>query len=72
MGGANGQLKEFARWPQYKKNYIRAFDKMLESMTKMAKERQWTTGEDVFNWWVGIDKNQMTLDEFIGMGNGDE
>lgn len=67
LSGEKKQLEKFERYPQYKKNYIRAFDRMLKN--KKAENIDWKTGEDVFNWWVGIDKDQMTLDEFMDMEN---
>ena len=66
MGGGRQMLKEFARWPMYKRAYIRAFDKMLEVRKERGLKQfdQWTDGEGVFSWWVG-DKNipgQTSLD----------
>ena len=55
MGSAENQKREFARYPKYKEQYIRCFDKML----KRRKERglqgklDWKTGQDVFDWWIG-------------------
>lgn len=52
------RLWEFERYPKYKENYIRAFDKMLKNMgpIKYAQnhhlKKGWTTGEEVFNWWI--------------------
>lgn len=40
--------EELARYPKYKKLYIRAFDQMLEGL----EDTQWKTGEDVMKWWV--------------------
>jgi phosphoadenosine phosphosulfate reductase len=68
MGGKNGMAKGFRRWPQYKKLYIKAFDEMLEELLRKGKHnKNWETGEDVFNWWVNggaekIDKNQILMD----------
>lgn len=59
--------KEFADFPEYKKLYIRAFDKMLEERKRRGKENTWKTGEDVFVWWIG-DENvpgQMHIADFI-------
>lgn len=42
---------DFERWPQYKKNYIKAFKRMIENRHKNGKETEWRTGEDVFDWW---------------------
>lgn len=56
MAGTAGRIKEFARWPQYKAMYIRAFDKMLEERKRRGKlDGSWragTTGRDIFHWWM--------------------
>ena len=74
MGDKNGMTKDFKRWPQYKKLYIKAFDEMLKERAAKGKKTKWETGEDVFNWWVyggaeKIDKNQILMDMDP---NGDE
>lgn len=56
MGGRKGQLREFTRWPKYKDNYIRAFEKMLvyrhEHKLDCDGKQAWQTAEDVYNWWI--------------------
>lgn len=55
--------KEFADFPEYKKLYIHAFDRMV----KINPKYSWQTGEQVFRWWME-DKNvegQMELSEFM-------
>ena len=52
LAGGKEMKRAFERWPQYKKLYIDAFDRML----KMKSYERWRTGEDVFNWWIR-DKN---------------
>lgn len=64
-------LKEFEDFPQYKKAYIKAFDRMLEERKKAGKENlgddyhRWETGEDVFEWWIEeykrVPKGQMNM-----------
>ena len=46
---------EFARWPGFQRNYILTFDRMLEARKARWKEydaQSWTTGEEVFHWWM--------------------
>ena len=46
---------EFARWPGFQRNYIRTFDRMIEerkSRCRYDDAQSWTTGEDVFHWWM--------------------
>jgi phosphoadenosine phosphosulfate reductase len=74
MGDTNGMLKGFARWPQYKKLYIKSFDEMLKERSAKGKKTKWETGEDVFNWWINggsekVDENQILMDMDP---NGDE
>ena len=56
--------KEFAMYPKYKENYIRAFDRMLAKRLEDGKPTQWKSGEEVLKWWVGDDPMQLTFDDF--------
>lgn len=55
MGNRKGQLQDFARWPKYKKLYIKAMDDcvMAEPERYKRDNNGWKTGEDMFNWWIG-------------------
>lgn len=44
--------KEFADYPQYKANYIRAFNRMIEARNAAGLNTEWKTGEECFLWWV--------------------
>lgn len=60
---------EFARYPTYKKAYIRAFDKMMEMRRLRGMPRgveMDETGVDVFRWWMedGILPGQTVLPGF--------
>lgn len=52
MASGKGQKKEFARWPAFKKMYLRAFQEMINVRRGTDKERRWQTGEEVFDWWT--------------------
>lgn len=72
MASTAGRQKEFARYPKYKKMYIRAFDRMLEERRRRGKANGiWgettTTGRDVFHWWMeeGILPGQMEIDDYL-------
>lgn len=74
LGNFAAQRCDFKRWPQYRKMYVRAFDKMLEARRKAGKtnkNRLWTDGEDVMQWWTGYDANnnpdQIGIDELETM-----
>lgn len=52
----------FERYPKYKENYIRAFDKMI-----LNGSRSWQSGEEVFDWWLYSDKKTKILENQIEM-----
>jgi phosphoadenosine phosphosulfate reductase len=40
-------------FPAYKKNYIKAFDRMLEARCKHGLlNDSWADGESVMDWWI--------------------
>ena len=61
---------EFNRYPKYKLNYIRAFDRMLKVREEkgLTSKVNWQSGEDVFKWWMGEDINQITFEELMNSG----
>lgn len=62
-------IDEFARWPKYRENYLRAFAPMLENAKERGRGENWNTVDDVMRWWIGqennvkIDDNQMEIEE---------
>lgn len=62
IAGKN-RWKEFADFPEYKKLYIHAFDRMV----KINHKHSWQTGEQVFRWWMEDEnvEGQMELSEFM-------
>lgn len=62
---------EFARYPQYEKLYLIAFDRMLEERRRRERiDGSWgkgATAEEVFHWWMEDDfiPGQMSLEEFL-------
>lgn len=54
MAGRNARLREFERYPAYKKMYIKSFDKMLDARKKTGLETRlnWESGQEVFDWWI--------------------
>lgn len=60
---AKRRYKEFNDYPKYKLNYIRAFDRMLEHRKErgLGSKVEWTSGKDVFKWWMGEDVNQISF-----------
>lgn len=64
MAGSCRMKNEFARYPKYKENYIRAFDRMLDRRKDRDLPTEWKSGEEVFAWWIGDDPNQISFDDY--------
>lgn len=63
FGGGAAQKRQFARYPKYKENYIRAFDRMLKRrVEKGLPTDMWQDGQQVFKWWIGEDPFQLEID----------
>lgn len=58
MQSGKSRLAEFERYPKYKNIYIRTFDKMLEANKDKKYSYEWKNGQEVFDWWIGIDSKQ--------------
>lgn len=67
MGNPNQQRRQFAEYPKYKDNYIRAFDRMVKKHPVCM--RNWSNGEDVFKWWLGENPKQVTFDDILEEDN---
>lgn len=61
FGGYAAMKREFALYPKYQENYIRAFDRMLKRREELGKPTTWNSGEEVFAWWIGDDPRQISL-----------
>lgn len=52
----SNQQIEFARWPKYRENYLRAFARLIEEREKAGKDNtfpnDWTTPEKMMAWWM--------------------
>lgn len=68
MAGTSGRYLEFARYPKYRQNYIRAFDRMIVERRKKGLLCGWDNGTDVFHWWMedGVIPGQIGFDELLG------
>lgn len=65
MSGFKGMKRDFAAFPKYRLNYVRAFDRMIKKRIEDGlPTKEWRTGEDVMRWWVGDDPNQITFEDF--------
>lgn len=53
MGNAAAELEKY---PKYRQNYIKAFERMLENNRKRGlKNTKWPDGEAVMRWWLKED-----------------
>jgi len=64
------QKQEFLHYPKYKQNYINAFDKMILSNISKGStiDENWSSGENVFKWWVDNVKKQLELEGQFEIG----
>lgn len=46
------RLRELKRYPKFKENYIKTFDRMLIKRKELGKTTTWRSGEEVFEWWI--------------------
>ena len=80
LGGTKGMTKEFERWPQYKKLYLKAFDEMLQARKAMGKDDKtglWGDAQGVMDWWMGLKqcrtiKDQTEMDMAQNVDEGEE
>lgn len=58
--------REFAKYPMFKRAYIRAFDKMVQRRIESGLRLfdGWETGEGVYHWWIedGVMPYQEAID----------
>ena len=54
MGDTKGMTREFERWPQYKKLYIRAFERIISEREKagLGKIMGGASPEECVEWWI--------------------
>lgn len=65
MGNAKNQLRQAERWPKYKAQYLRAFQKMIDKKLSEGGSYRldWRTGQDVWDWWVSHKEKGKEEDE---------
>lgn len=63
MQGGAGMKAEFMKYPHYRDNYLRAFDRMLKARAEARLETtdKWRDARSVMMWWVGDDPDQLSL-----------
>lgn len=71
FGGAKNQIEQFNRYPKYKENYIKAFDRMLEERKRKGlpfRRYAFKNGEEVMRWWLGENPNQVRIEDILKEG----
>ena len=53
MASKKDKLRSFKRWPKYRDQYIRTFDRMIAVRKEAGLETDWQNGEEVMQWWIG-------------------
>lgn len=54
MQGRDGMINDFRKYPKYKEQYLRCFDKMYQNrIDRGLPLNNWKCGKDIFDWWVG-------------------
>ena len=61
-------MKEFADYPKYKENYIKAFDRMIGRRRRNGKPNIAENGADLFKLWIGENPKQCCVEDFIEQG----
>lgn len=56
MSPTNHRLSEFERYPKFKRQYLKAFEKMLNRIKEAGLATTWESADDVFSWWIEINK----------------
>jgi phosphoadenosine phosphosulfate reductase len=62
---ANNKV-ELEKYPKYKAQYIRTFDKML--ITRKEKDMKamgWESGQDVYDWWVNGNEQEKQIERLF-------
>ena len=56
LGGSAGMQRDLKLFPQFRKFYADAFERMLQARRMSGKKviPEWDSGESVLLWWVGL------------------
>lgn len=70
LSGTRQQESDFRKYPKYRANYVRAFERMLKAReeAEMTNKINWTDGESVMRWWLG----DTTIDGQLSFFDDDE
>lgn len=71
LASVRSREREFERYPQFRRAYVRAFDRMVAVRTANGKTKgNWKDGESVFQWWMyGSVKQEKQVEGQIEMSD---
>ena len=52
MSSKKDKLRSFERWPKYRDQYVRTFDRMIAARKEAGLDTQWESGEECLEWWI--------------------
>lgn len=52
MGNTSGMEQDFLKYPKFRDQYLRTFDRLVQVRNEKGLKPIWDTGEDVMNWWL--------------------
>ena len=68
LAGVKDRKQEFIDYPQYRGNYVKAFDRMLKRRKEEGRplsQVDLKNGEEVMRWWLGENPKQVTFDDLL-------
>lgn len=68
LAGAKNMIRDFESFPQYKKNYIKAFERRIAKQKKEGKKCPWENGEEAMRWWLGENPKQVRFEDILKEG----
>lgn len=72
MGTVAQRMREFKRYPKYKENYIRAFQRMIDNNINKGVEQITPTGEQEMEWWLTGELPQEEIERFSASNSGQD
>lgn len=54
---------QFKRYPKYRLNYVKAFDRMIQRRIETDMPQIWNNGKECMRWWLGENPNQLEMFE---------
>lgn len=63
LSNVKERYREFALYPKFKDNYIRAFDRMIQRRKERGFKTDWQNGTEVFRFWMEEDYKQLRFED---------